>query len=194
MGDARERSLLARWQQHDDRDALEEVLRIEVAGLKQRVREAQGGSTSTSASDVAQEAVARLLQASPAPRFETPAGLRGYLWRAARNLLVDRLRRARHVPLELGPTTTQSLLAEPSTSGELGGVEHADLNDALELALNLLRPADQEILRLVYFDGLSIEDAGNRLGVERDSANTRLVRARVRLAEKLATWREFVAE
>lgn len=48
------------------------------------------------------------------------------------------------------------------------GISSAALDD---VPLNLMRQADQEILRLVY-----------------------LVRARVRLAEKLAAWRELIAE
>ena len=186
-----QREWLARWQENDDRAALEELVRREVSALRVRIRRAGLPASPASASDVAQEAVLRWLEADA--RFPSPAALRSYLWISARNLLVDRLRRSRRALLELSREDTRSLRLERSATGELGGVEDADLHAALELALNLLRPADQEILRLVYFEGHSIEQAALRLGIARDAANTRLVRSRVHLAEKLDHWREFVA-
>jgi len=182
--------LLARWSGHDDREALEKLLLLEVAELKQRIHHGDLPVSSASVSDVAQEAVLRLLRAQP--RFPSPAAMRSYLWTAARNLVVDRLRRNRKSVLEVGHDETRSIRVDRSASGNLGGVEEADLETALELTLNLMRPADQEILRLVYFRGLTIEAAGEALGLARDVANTRLVRARVRLAEKLGAWREIV--
>ena len=40
---------------------------------------------------------------------------------------------------------------------------------------------------------IRLEEAAHELGVTRDVANTRLVRARMRLAETLAAWRELVS-
>ena len=180
--------LLARWQEHDDRDALEELLRHEVEALKKRMQSAGLGSSSTS--DVAQEAVMRFLKAQAS--FSSPSAMRSYLWTSARNLLVDRLRRSRRAHIDLSQEDTQAMRLDPSTTGELRGVEDIDLQTALELALNLLKAADREILRLIYFEGDTIERAASKLGVVRDVANTRLVRARVRMAEKLGHWRELV--
>lgn len=182
--------LLSLWQQHDDRDALEQLLRLEVAELKQRLERAALPVSPTSVSDIAQEAVLRFLEAEPSLR--SPAVIRSYLWTAARNLVVDRLRRSRRAVLELGRAESDSFRADRSTSGGQSGVDEADFHAALELTLNLLRPADQEILRLIYFRGHSIEAAAGALGLARDVANTRLVRARVRLAEKLKAWRELL--
>jgi len=195
VGEAREDELLRLWQEKDDFDALDALLRGELELLKQRLRSrsAPGEPRPPTRDDVAQQAVLRVLAASPPPRFPTAAALRGYLWTAARNLLIDRLRRANKSPHEIGPAAAGSFHAEPATKGSLDRIERQDMAQALELALNLLRPPDQEVLRLVYFQELSIEDAASRLGVTRDVANTRLVRARMRLAEKLESWREFLS-
>lgn len=191
-GDRADRAeeLLARWQEHGDAEALDALLREEVGALKRRLARGGQDHSSVTASDIAQEATLRLLEARP--RLASPAALRAYLWTTARNLLVDRLRRSRRVVLEVGDDETRTLQRDPATSGGFGEVERGDLRAALELALNLLRPADQEILQRVYFRSLSIEQAAEELAIAREVANTRLVRARVRLAEKLAAWRELV--
>lgn len=87
--------LLRRWQEHEDRAALDELLRIEIGILKARIRRqgAQLVEPAASASDVAQEAVLRVLELETPPHFETPQALRAYLWTAAWRLLLARLRR-----------------------------------------------------------------------------------------------------
>ena len=63
---------------------------------------------------------------------------------------------------------------------------------ALELALNLLKPEDQEILELVYFRQKPVAEAATQLGVARAAVEMRLTRARRRLATKLADWSELI--
>lgn len=186
-------TLLQRWQEEQDRDALDLLLREELEALKHALRDRATSISSATLDDVAQEVAMRFLRAAPRG-FEHPAALRSYLWTAARHALIDRLRERRLVPLELGADDSARFQLDPLTTGSLGRVERADLASALELALNLMRPADQEVLRLVYLRGRSIDEAARELGIERDVANTRLVRARVRLAEKLADWRELIGE
>jgi len=186
-------ALLQRWQDEQDRDALDLLLRTELEALKRALRGNSSSISSATLDDVTQEVVVRFLRATPRG-FEHPAALRSYLWAAARSALIDRLRERRVVPLALGADESSRFQLDPLTTGSLGKVERADLAAALELALNLVRPADQEILRLVYFSSRSIEEAARELGIERDVANTRLVRARVRLAEKLAAWRDLIAD
>jgi RNA polymerase sigma factor (sigma-70 family) len=187
-------TLLQRWQTRQDREALDCLLRLELEALKRGLRYRDGGAISSATlDDVTQDVVLRFLRAAPR-ELEHPAALRSYLWTAARTALIDHLRERRLVPFEVGAGGSSRLQQDPLTTGSLGKVDGADLASALELALNLVGSADQEILRLVYFRGLSIETAGRELGIERDVANTRLVRARVRLAEKLAAWKELIGE
>ena len=85
---------LRRWQDSGDPDALDELLRTEVkilaAALRRRGRDAL--RPSASASDLAQEAIYRMLRLEDPPRFEHPKELRAYLWNAAWHLLVNRMR------------------------------------------------------------------------------------------------------
>lgn len=193
-GDPQAAELLERWQAQQDPEALDQLMRWEVERLKARL--ASGAAlvrpSDQSRDDLAQDAVLKLLRADPPPRFASPAALRSYLWTAVRNLLIDRLRRGRREVLSVDRRSSDSLSGDPATRGDLSRVDREDLAVALEVVLNLLKQEDQVVLREVYLRGRSIEEAAVTLGVSRDAANMRLVRARVRLAEKLTAWRELV--
>lgn len=62
---------------------------------------------------------------------------------------------------------------------------HAVETPALE-ALARMRPDDQELLRLLVWDGLSQAEAGEALGISANAVAIRLSRARKRFAHELA--------
>jgi RNA polymerase sigma-70 factor (ECF subfamily) len=192
--DATTEALLARWRAAGDREALDELLREEVELLKRRLRRrGDGHDVAASASDVAQEAVLRLLALEPPPRFHHAGELRAYLWRAAWNLLVDRLRQHRgQQALEVEPDAPSSAGRDLATSGGLTGVERQDGSLAISLAVNLLAEEERSVLRLVYWSGLDLASAARELGISSAAANMRLVRARRHLARKLKDWAELV--
>ena len=187
-------ALLARWQENGDRDALDEMLRVEIGILKSRIL-AQGKAapnSSMSVSDVAQDAVMRLLRVDPAPRFDTPDALRAYLWLSAWRLLAGQLRRPGQEPFRIDASRSGPLDGALATRGGQTTVDRRDRNVALELAVNLLEPGEQEILDLVYFRDLGIEGAARQLGVETGAAKMRLVRARRSLAKRLEGWTDLI--
>ena len=59
-------------------------------------------------------------------------------------------------------------------------------------ALARLRPADRAILVLHYLEHLPVADAAVALGIEKNAAEARLSRARVRLREQLPADQEHV--
>jgi RNA polymerase sigma-70 factor (ECF subfamily) len=67
-----------------------------------------------------------------------------------------------------------------------GPVIHAVATPALE-ALARMRPEDQELLRLLVWDGLSQAEAGEVLGISANAVGIRLSRARHRFGSELAT-------
>ncbi len=181
--------LLQRWQ-----DALDELLRLEIGILKNRLRSKGLGIAGdpVSVSDIAQETVVRFLEVDTTPHFDSPQKLRAYLWTAAWRLLVQRMRGAdRHVR-RIDEMESWNLERGLSTSGGLGALDESDRSLALDLALNLLSPPEREILRLVYFEHLGIQGAAEKLGIGRDTAKMRLVRARRELARKLCRWEETI--
>ncbi len=192
--DAESRKLLARWQEAGDEDALDQLLRAEVDALARKLRARAGGaiSASMSASDLAQEAVMRFLRLEEAPEFDDPRALRAYLWTSAWRLLINRLQRPGRELVRLSDSETTSLSGVFGASGGIGALERDEQRTALELVVNLLKPEDRESLRLVYFQGLPIEEAAQRAGVTRGAFDMRLMRARTRLAERLVDWSDVV--
>lgn len=186
--------LLQRWQETGDPDVLDRLLQIEVGVVKAMIR-GRGRSMlkSLAATDVAHEAVLGLLRVKTAPKFDNPAALRGYLWTSAWRLLMARLEKRGKRPLRLdGGTSTQGMQGFLATTGGMENAQDSDRRVALDVALNLLKPQERDVLTLVYLEEMEIPDAAEKLGISKDAANMRLVRARRRLAEKLASWAELI--
>jgi RNA polymerase sigma factor (sigma-70 family) len=188
-------SLLSRWQENGDVDALDELLRIEVKDLSTRLRARGRGmlTPSKSASDLAQEAVFRMLRLEEAPEFDDPRQLRAYLWTAAWRLLISHGRARGHsaVPLSQAQSGDMGLVLQGG--GGVSEAERADQGAALNVVMNLLREGDREVLELVYFQHLDIDQTAERLSIGRAAAEMRLSRARRRLAEKMVSWSDVVA-
>jgi RNA polymerase sigma factor (sigma-70 family) len=186
--------LLQRWQQGGDVDALDELLRIEVSALAVRLRGRGRGMLhpSTSASDLAQEAIFRMLRLEDAPEFKDQRELRAYLWTSAWRLLINRGRARSHsvVPLSQAQSGDMGLVLKGG--GGVSEAERAEQSAALNVVMNLLRDEDREVLELVYFQHMEIEQVAQRLGIQRAAADMRLTRARRRLAEKMVGWSDVV--
>jgi RNA polymerase sigma-70 factor (ECF subfamily) len=186
--------LLQRWQQEGDVDALDELLRSEVSALAARLRNRGRGllSPSVSASDLAQEAVFRMLRLEEAPEFKDERELRAYLWTAAWRLLINRGRTRGRSAVPLSQAQSGDMGLALTGGGGTSEAERADQNAALNVVMSLLRDEDREVLELVYFQHLELEQAAQRLGIQRAAAEMRLSRARRRLAEKMVGWADVV--
>lgn len=185
---------LRRWQEQGDREALNELLRIEISILKAMIRSRRSAAVmgSVATSDIAQEAVLRLLKVQSGPTFDNPRAMRGYLWKSAWHLLVQRFERAKTKPLDLETPGLPGLDRLVSSSDGMRGLDRSERTAAIALAMNLIDPEDRELIRLVYFAEKDIEAAGQALGLTRGAANSRLVRARRELARGLASWSELI--
>jgi RNA polymerase sigma factor (sigma-70 family) len=185
---------LRKWQDDGDPEALNELLRTEVTILKQMIRFRDRGALAGSAatSDIAQEAVLRLLKVKTAPRFDNPAALRAYLWKSAWHLMVQRFEARKKKPLALDSEELPGLKRFVETSEGLRGLDQSERTVAITLAMNFLGREDRELLRLVYFEEKDIAAAGEALGMTRGAANSRIVRARRELASKLAAWSDLI--
>src|SRR4051812_37082595 len=101
-----------------------------------------------------------------------------WLYGVARNVGRNRLRARRRQERLMARMVSREALRRPQHSD---GTEA----DALRQALATLDPADQEILRLIAWDGLSPAQAAIALGCSPVAARSRLHRARNRLAARL---------
>ncbi|MGW4461519.1 RNA polymerase sigma factor [Micromonospora sp. NPDC004704] len=109
-------------------------------------------------------------------RAEVPARTLPWLYGVARRLLANHWRARRAAP-DVLPIVDEERLWQPVPSGPEASVAVTDLR----AALGTLTDLDQEILRLVGWEELTVSEAAQVLGCTRTTAAVRLHRARKRL-------------
>lgn len=117
--------------------------------------------------------------------FEGRCRLSTWLAACARRLAIDRRRRRREIPSGAGEDGRSEDASPPSLLAELRapgpGPEEAALAGEVEGALRRLPERDRLLLRLVYWDGASYEEAARFLGAPPNSVSPWIVRAKERL-------------
>jgi RNA polymerase sigma-70 factor (ECF subfamily) len=142
---------------------------------------------SMQAEEVAQESFLRVIQS--ASRYRVRATFRNYLYRIARNLCVDLLRRSSretHPPGgEPGPEGTPEGLPD-SNPGPENHAEAGQVREAIRRAL-LSLPADQrEAFLLKEVKDMKLQDVASITGANLNTVKSRLRYALVRLREHLS--------
>lgn len=182
--------ILARFQESGDPAALDELLRVEIATLRERVRRRYGHllTPTRGASDVAQDAAAAWVKIARRTNFEQPAAFRAYLLRAAFRLLSRHAKRraARpgmvHVDAESGAEPVS--LADGPADAAIAGSERT----TLRLALATLPVEQRALLERVYLGQVDVKTAAAEMGIDLETAYKRVQRGRVALSERLAAW------
>jgi RNA polymerase sigma-70 factor (ECF subfamily) len=127
--------------------------------------------------DLVQETMTRAWAARS--RFQPGTNFRAWLFRIQRNLfLSDRRRGSRSV--SWNPDIDDDRLVVPAD--QESGVMLADL----DVALGSITPGQAEALVLVAQEGLSYEEAAERLGVSLGTVRSRVFRARAAVTDLLA--------
>lgn len=137
----------------------------------------------SAAEDVAQEALARALEAMRAGRIEDPAALPGFLFQTALHVCLRRIRSAGR---------ERRALQRFSGGGEgdggqspLAALLSAERRSRVLQALERVEPDDRRLLELTFRDELDSEEIGRRLGLTPGAVRVRRHRAIRRLAETL---------
>jgi RNA polymerase sigma factor (sigma-70 family) len=131
--------------------------------------------------DLRQEVYVRVYEAA---RKQIPDLAKTFVLITARNLLVDRIRRERIIPIE----TVTDLEAMGVASDEAGPDRAAMARDALrrlQAALDQLPPQCREVVLLRKVEGLSRQETALRLGVTERTVNRHIVQAMRALADVL---------
>ncbi|MFQ5748534.1 MAG: RNA polymerase sigma factor [Planctomycetota bacterium] len=140
--------------------------------------------------DIAQEAAARLLLALQ--RDQAPRSPRAWMFRTARNLAVDEIRRRLPSPLgleALGKVPDPVSFPDSEPRWQVGREEftRSELLQALPQALSRLPNLYRRTLLAHYRDGLDCEGVAERERITLANAKVRLHRARRRLHVLLAS-------
>lgn len=127
------------------------------------------GADTAAADDLAQETMVQIWRKAEQynPAKAAPSA---WIFRIARNLQIDRLRRQKFHEVEL---TTEADRADESVSGHERSEEQVDVDKLRGLAEDL--PIDQmEVIQLAFFEGLSHSEISQRLDLPLGTVKTRL--------------------
>ena len=97
---------------------------------------------------------------------------------------MDRLARDSHQSDQVFPGGTPALNPEDSFANRVAG---ADVEKALARAIAELEAQDRLLVKLYYFDGLRLREAGTVLGVHEATASRRLTRVHADLRQRVGT-------
>lgn len=182
--------LLARF--HDgDADALNTLLEQHLPYVRRRVSETLGDALrrKSDSGDIVQEAVREFL--SYAPRFVIASenALRGILIRIAHNVIRDqhdyftakRRDMAREKPIPTSTVLDLSGIRSSETPSAVAVREEARAR--VRLAIELLDPADRDLITMRDWDQLEYSEIASRLDLTVDAARMRYKRALLRLSQ-----------
>lgn len=134
------------------------------------------------AEDYVQEVYLRVLAADPDQ--DKVRSLRGFLFRAASNLLIDKHRR-RVASMEAGHFPIDDTMIDDGTNDPERVLIGRDSLQALGNALETLSPVARDAFLLVRVEGLSHREAAERLGIETKAVSRHIERSLARLAARL---------
>jgi RNA polymerase sigma factor (sigma-70 family) len=134
------------------------------------------------AEEVLQSAYLKVL--SGRARFAGASSFKTWLMAVIRNIAADEQRRAARGANRL---SEYRLTMETAVTGEVPGVEleRHEEHTALTSALAALPSRQQEVLRLMFYHGLSVSQAAEAMGVSVGTARTHYERAKQQLRESL---------
>ncbi len=140
------------------------------------------------AHDAVQQAFLQAWRA--ATTYDPSRSLATWLYAITRRVCIDLYRRDRRRPLL---TETGEPRDEAVVDVAPDGVERDWEAHEVRAAVDGLRPEEREIVRLVYFDGLSLPEVAERLDLPLGTVKSRSFRAYRRLADQLGHLRESAA-
>ena len=184
------RLLLGRWH-GGDRSALDALLERDLPWIRQHVRRRLGSALRQrmDSGDVVQEAMVEFLRHAPPFLLSDQDQFRRLTARVVQNVLgheYERFTAQRREMQRERPLPSEDILdldgrreKVPSPTHE---AERREREACVRLAIELLEPADREVILMREWEGLALAEIGRRLDVSEDAARMRFNRAVRRLA------------
>lgn len=133
------------------------------------------------AEDALQNAYLRVL--SSRVRFEGRSQFKSWLFGVIRMTAMEELRRMNRWRARLGETDAIEA-ADPAPGADVT-TEEAERSAALVAAMRALSPRQREVLQLVFYHGMTIEEAAGLMRISLGSARTHYERGKKALAEQI---------
>lgn len=127
------------------------------------------------AEDIAQESWARITAATRGDRTAIE-NVRGYLFRIARNLIVDHRRRAASSIEVKADEALLDRVADPRPSPEAALITRDELR-RMDRIMAAMPARPREVFRLSRIEGLSLAEIGRKLGTSRQTVHEHMTRA-----------------
>jgi RNA polymerase sigma-70 factor (ECF subfamily) len=186
-------TLLKRHYQGDE-SALRLLLEAHLPYVQRMVRNRLGDRLrwKVETNDLVQEAVLEFLRYGPKVVLTDERHLRALLARIVQNVIGNQhewFQRRRREMCRERPLPEDSVLELDGTVRPVTrpseAAARAETEGLMRLALELLDPADRDVIVLREWDGLEFAAIGERLGLGPDAARMRYARALPRLAERM---------
>ena len=155
-----------------------EVLPLE-AILMQYLR--RNWANASDIADLRQDVYVRVYEAA---QKQLPESAKSFVLTTAHNLLIDRVRRARVIPIETVTDLETLAVASADVSADRVLTARDALNRLL-MALEHLTPRSREAILLSKIEGLSRRQIAARMGIAEDTVKHHLVHGMHALAERL---------
>lgn len=133
------------------------------------------------AADLLQETFARVAQHGAGTGL---TNVRAYLYRTARNLVIDHFRREERRQTYSLPPDRLAHLPDPAVRVDLA-LEARQKLAALQAAMEELPPRTREIFQLNRIEGLTYGEVAGRLGISESSVQKHLARALLHAMQRL---------
>ncbi len=143
------------------------------------------------ADDIAQESWLRVAATMRAGKDAPIVNLRAYLFRIARNLIIDHRRREAAKPWTDTDDAVLAAAPDPRPDPEAALVTRSELA-RMDRIMAAMPVKPREVFRLSRIEGLSFAEIGRRLGVSRQTVHEHMSRAL--LAIQLAADADFGPE
>lgn len=147
-------------------------------------RKRMGGAPE--AEDIAQESWARV--SNGISNGGTISNIRGYLFKVARNLMIDHRRREALGVETWAPDDAIARIADPRPSAETQLITRDELR-RMDAIISAMPSRPRQVFRLSRFEGLSFAEIDRRLGVSRQTVHDHMTKALI--AIQLAADTEF---
>lgn len=191
--DNKETPFLSDWHQTDNQK-LEEVLKRHLPWIRSHVRKKLGKylRTKHDSGDIVQEVIVQFLKYGPKINISDDKQLRALLSKIAENMIYHKhawFTAQRRDMSKEKPLPTDSVLASDQTVGKQETpsqiVQQQEREAWIRLGLELLKPAEREIILMRYWKNLSFAAIGKSLTISKNGARKRYVVAWYHLIEKV---------
>jgi len=117
-------------------------------------------------------------------RNDRPKSVRPFVFAIARNLLIDRVRRAQIVPIETAVDLEAMNIAAEEPGAERSAIARDELRN-VQTALDHLPRRCREAVMLRKVEGLSLREIAARMGISQNTVHAHLVEGSALLADIL---------